>query len=361
MINVTKTFLPDQEKYLQYVREIWDRGYLTNNGPLLQELEAQLKAYLHVDHLYFCGNGTIVLQIAIKALEITGEVITTPFSYCATSNAILWENCTPIFVDIDRDTFNINPDLIEQAITPATTAILATHVYGNPCDVEKIEQIAKKHNLKVVYDAAHAFGVTYKGKSLLSYGDISTCSFHATKVFHTIEGGALISNHPELDHKLSLLRAFGHRGDESYYFAGINGKNSEFHAAMGLCNLPHVPEIIATRKEVFVAYDSLLNWDILERPVRASEVEYNYAYYPLVFPSEQIMKRTMEALAEEEIIPRRYFYPSLNTLPFMPQQIACPISEDISLRVLCLPLYVGLPHEDIERISAIINKCLLSP
>lgn len=359
MINVTKTFLPDQEKYLQYVREIWERGYVTNNGPLLQELEAQLKDYLQVDHLYFCGNGTIVLQIAIKALEITGEVITTPFSYVATSNAILWENCTPVFVDIDAKTFNINADLIEASITPTTTAILATHVYGNPCDIEKIEEIAKKHNLKVIYDAAHAFGVKYKNRSLLSYGDLSTCSFHATKVFHTTEGGALISNHPELDRKLALLRAFGHQGDEHYLYAGINGKNSEFHAAMGLCNLPHVPEIISARKEIFDAYDSILNWDILFKPVMHPEIEYNYAYYPVVFPSEEVMKNVMEALRVEDIIPRRYFYPSLNTLSFMPRQIACPVSEDIAVRVLSLPLYVGLPYSDVERISNIINSHLL--
>jgi dTDP-4-amino-4,6-dideoxygalactose transaminase len=359
MINVTKTFLPDQEKYLQYVREIWERGYVTNNGPLLQELEAQLKDYLQVDHLYFCGNGTIVLQIAIKALEITGEVITTPFSYVATSNAILWENCTPVFVDIDPKTFNINADLIEASITPATTAILATHVYGNPCDVEKIEEIAKKHELKVIYDAAHAFGVKYKNRSLLSYGDLSTCSFHATKVFHTTEGGALISNHPELDRKLALLRAFGHQGDEHYLYAGINGKNSEFHAAMGLCNLPHVPEIINARKEIFDAYDSMLNWDVLFKPVMHPEIEYNYAYYPVVFPSEEVMRRVMEALRAEDIIPRRYFYPSLNTLSFMPRQIACPVSEDIAVRVLSLPLYVGLSYSDIEKISNIINSHLL--
>jgi dTDP-4-amino-4,6-dideoxygalactose transaminase len=359
MINVTKTFLPDQEEYLNYVREIWDRGYITNNGPVLQELEAKLKDFLDVEHFYFCSNGTIVLQIAIKALELKGEIITTPFSYCATSNAILWENCTPIFVDIDPATFNINPALIEAAITPGTSAILATHVYGNPCDIEAIEVIAKKHNLKVIYDAAHAFGVTYKGKSLLSYGDISTCSFHATKVFHTIEGGALISNHPELDRKLHLLRAFGHQGDEHYEFAGINGKNSEFHAAMGLVNLPHVPKIIEARKEVFEAYDKLLNWDVLFKPQIHPEIEYNYAYYPVVFPSETAMFRVMDALREEDIIPRRYFYPSLNTLSFMPRQIACPVSEDISARVLSLPLYVGLPYSDIERISHIINGHLL--
>lgn len=360
MINVTKTFLPDQEKYLQYVREIWDRGYLTNNGPLVQELEAKLKEYLGVDCFYYCGNGTIVLQIAIKALEITGDVITTPFSYCATSNAILWENCTPIFVDIDPQTFNINPELIEAAITPNTTAILATHVYGNPCDVEAIDVIAKKHNLKVVYDAAHAFGVTYKNKSLLSFGDISTCSFHATKVFHTIEGGGLISNHPELNEKLTLLRAFGHRGDESYYFAGINGKNSEFHAAMGLCNLPHVGEIIEMRKEISELYNSLLNWDILSKPVLNPDIEYNYAYYPVVFPNEAIMKKVMADLAVNEIIPRRYFHPSLNTLEFMPKHFSCPVSESISSRVLSLPLYTDLPLQDVERISSIINQSLLA-
>jgi dTDP-4-amino-4,6-dideoxygalactose transaminase len=358
MINVTKTFLPDQERYIQYVKEIWGRGYLTNNGPLLQELEQQLREYLHVDHLYFCTNGTIVLQIAIKALGITGEVITTPFSYCATSNAIIWENCTPVFVDIDRSSFNIDADLIEAAITPATTAILATHVYGNPCDVEKIEAVAKKHGLKVIYDAAHAFGVIYKGKSLLSYGDVSTCSFHSTKVFHTIEGGALISNHPELDKEFHLLRAFGHQGDENYFYAGINGKNSEFHAAMGLCNLPHVKGIISARKIIFDLYDSLLNWNVLSAPVRPEGLEYNYAYYPVVFPSEKIMKDVMEALRVEEIIPRRYFYPSLNTLEFMPKLFPCPVSEDIATRVLSLPLYVGLPEADVRRIAGIINDHL---
>jgi dTDP-4-amino-4,6-dideoxygalactose transaminase len=360
MINVTKTFLPDQDKYIEYVKGIWERGYLTNNGPLLKELEVQLKDYLDVEHLYFCTNGTIVLQIALKALGISGEVITTPFSYCATSNAILWENCTPIFVDIDAHNFNIDATLIEAAITPATTAILATHVYGNPCDVEAIEAIAKKYNLKVIYDAAHAFGVNYKGKSLFAYGDVSTCSFHATKVFHTIEGGAIISNHPELDREFHLLRAFGHQGDETYEYAGINGKNSEFHAAMGLCNLPHVSEIIAARKEIFGWYDAKLNFEVLQKPVLANDMDYNYAYYPVVFPSEAVMRKVQAALNEVEIIPRRYFYPSLNTLAFMPRQISCPVSEDISLRVLSLPLYVGLAREDVDRISKIINENLIT-
>lgn len=358
MVNVTKSFLPDREEYIKYIHEIWDRVQLTNNGPLLQRLEDELKAYLGVENLYFCGNGTIVLQIALKVLEITKKVITTPFSYVATTNSILWENCTPVFVDIDRDTFNIDPELIEAAITPDTQAIMATHVYGNPCAVEKIKEIAERHSLKVIYDAAHAFGVKYQGKSLLSYGDLSTCSFHATKVFHTVEGGALISNHPELHEKIHLLRAFGHRGDEEYFFAGINGKNSEFHAAMGLCNLPHVPEIIAARREVFEHYDSQLNWDKLTKPKIDPDIEYNYAYYPVVFESYDIMRKVQAALLEVEIAPRRYFYPSLNTLTFLPTYYACPVSEDISTRVLSLPLYVGQPAEEIEKISRIINQNL---
>lgn len=358
MINVTKSFLPDKEEYKKYIDGIWESGHLTNNGPLVQKLERGLKDFLKVDHLYFCGNGTIVLQIALKALKVRGEVLTTPFSYCATSNSILWENCVPVFVDIDPVTLNINHELIEQAITPETTAILATHVYGNPCEVEKIEEIANRHGLKVIYDAAHAFGVDYKGKSLFSYGDISTCSFHATKVFHTIEGGALISNQPALDKELSLLRAFGHRGDEEYYFAGINGKNSEFHAAMGLCNLPHVKDIIAARKNIFELYDAQLDWQILSRPKLRDHTRYNYAYYPVIFPSEYAMLKVRDSLLENGISPRRYFYPSLNTLPFMPQRNPCPVSEEIAPRILALPLYVDLSPADVLRISGIVNASI---
>lgn len=358
MINVTKTFLPEKEAYLKYIDGIWDRVQLTNNGPLVQELEARLKNFLGIDHLYFCTNGTVVLQIALEALGIQGEVITTPFSYCATSNVILWGKCHPVFVDIDPATFNINPALIEAAITPRTQAILATHVYGNPCDVEAIEAIARKHHLHVIYDGAHGFGVKYKGKSLFSYGDLSTCSFHSTKVFHTIEGGAIFSNHPDLHEKLTLLRAFGHRGDEEYYFAGINGKNSEFHAAMGLANLPHLSQIIAARRAIFDEYDSRLNWNLLRKPTLATELEYNYAYYPVVFSSEPQMRKVQQALLQSDIVPRRYFYPSLNTLPYMPTYYACPVSESVSLRVLCLPLYVGLTAEEVSLIAKIINDTL---
>jgi dTDP-4-amino-4,6-dideoxygalactose transaminase len=239
MINVTKTYLPDFDQYVSYLKKIWDNGLLTNNGPLAQELERGLKEYLGVEYLSFCGNGTIVLQMALKLLDEPGEIITTPFSYVATTNVILWENCKPVFVDIDPHSYCINPQLIEAAITEHTRAIMATHVYGNACDVEAIEAIAKKHNLIVIYDGAHAFGATYNGRSLLSYGDFSTCSFHATKLFHTVEGGAIVTNNAKWDEKLHLMRAFGHRGDD-YFFVGINGKNSEMYVVMGFCNLSFV-------------------------------------------------------------------------------------------------------------------------
>ncbi len=355
MINVTKSFLPDKEEYIGYINQIWDSVHLTNNGPLLQRLEEELRLFTGIDNLYFCGNGTIVLQIALKALNITGEVITTPFSYCATSNVIIWNNCVPVFVDVDPDTFNINADLIEAAITPETQAILATHVYGNPCDVEKIEAIARRHNLKVIYDGAHGFGVTYKGKSLLSYGDISTCSLHATKIFHSVEGGLISTSHSELNHSLQLLRAFGHKGDEEYFYAGINGKNSEFHAAMGLCNLPHVPEIIRYRRQIFSWYDSNLDWEYLKKPRLADQMEYNYAYYPILLPSEDVLHQVQNALQATGIGCRRYFHPSLNTLSFMPKHYPCPVSEDIAARVVALPLFVGLEEQVVIKISSVIN------
>jgi dTDP-4-amino-4,6-dideoxygalactose transaminase len=353
-INVTKTFLPPIEEYQAYMTGIWDRVWVTNNGKLVNELEEKLKDYLEIENLWYTTNGTIPIQMALKALEIRGEVITTPFSYVATTNAIIWENCEPVYVDINENDFCINADLIESKITPKTVAILATHVYGLPCDVEKIEAIAKKHNLKVIYDAAHAFGVKINGKSLLNFGDISTCSFHATKVFHTIEGGAIVIKDSELANKIYWQRQFGHKGD-IYKYVGINGKNSEMHAAMGLCMLPRVLDIIARRKEIFDRYDKILNWNILRKPKTNFNIEYNYAYYPVVFQSESQMLKAIKILNENDIFPRRYFYPSLNTLPFSKGN-SCPISEDISSRVLSLPLFYDLPFEIVDQISGLINN-----
>lgn len=356
-IFVTKSYLPPQEEYIEYLNGIWERHHLTNQGPLVTELEAKLKSYLGLEQLHFCSNGTVVLQLALRALGIDGEVITTPFSYCATSHVIVWEKATPVFADILPDTLCIDPDAIEAAITPRTQAILATHVYGIPCDVDRIEAIARKHDLHVIYDAAHTFGVKLNGRSLLSFGDVATCSFHATKVFHTVEGGMITTPNAELAAQIKLYRSFGHTNDD-YYDIGINAKNSEFHAAMGLCNLPKVGEIIAGRKFVTELYDAHLNWDKIRQPIIPASVERNYAYYPVFFDSEETLLRVREALNAEEIYPRRYFFPSLNTLSFLRVNKACPVSEDMALRVLSLPLYPDLPEADVLRIASIINRNL---
>ncbi|MDQ3112246.1 MAG: DegT/DnrJ/EryC1/StrS family aminotransferase [Bacteroidota bacterium] len=353
MINVTKTFLPDYDLYAATLKRAWDKAWITNNGELVQELEAKLKAYLGVKHLLFTTNGTIVLQMALKAFEITGEVITTPFSYVATTNAILWEGCTPVFVDINTSNFCLNEFLIEKSITEKTQAILATHVYGYPCEIEKIEKIAQKHSLKVIYDGAHSFGCMYKGKSLLSYGDISTCSFHATKIFHTVEGGCIITNNDEIAEKLMLFRQFGHVYDD-YQSVGVNAKNSEFHAAMGLCVLKEIDTIIERRKAIYTRYTENLRSDVLQIPVLPVDFTYNYSYYPVVFDSEIKLLAVKEALQAQQVNTRRYFYPSLNQLHFV-DGASCPESESISSRVLCLPIYFDLEISDVDRISAIVN------
>jgi dTDP-4-amino-4,6-dideoxygalactose transaminase len=277
----------------------------------------------------------------------------------ATTNVLLWEGCTPIFADIRPDDYCINPDRIESLITENTQAILATHVYGNACQVEQIQSLAQKHNLKVIYDAAHTFGATYNGLSLMNYGDVSTCSFHATKVFHTVEGGCIVTNDDELAQKLHFYRSFGHRNDD-YYSMGINAKNSEFHAAMGLCVLPKVPELIKARKRVFGYYNDRLDFTKITRPTLTPGLEYNYAYYPVVFDSEETLLRVVDGLKAQNISARRYFYPSLNTLPFAiaPRSGTaqpCPVSEDIALRVLSLPLYPDLSEADVDRIASIVN------
>ncbi|MEM4234827.1 MAG: DegT/DnrJ/EryC1/StrS family aminotransferase [Nitrososphaerota archaeon] len=357
MINVTKSFLPPIERYIEYLKGIWERGHLTNHGPLVLELEAKLKEYLEVPYIFFVSNGTIALQIAIKALELKGDIITTPFSYVATTSSIVWEHCCPVFVDIESDTLTIDPKSVENAITDKTTAILCTHVYGNPCDVEAIQLVARKYNLKVIYDAAHSFGVRYKGKSLLSYGDFSTLSFHATKIFHTVEGGAIVTENAELAHRASYMRNFGHNGPEDFYGVGINGKNSELHAAMGLCLLEEIDEIILRRQMISETYDELLKGLNIERPKIREHTKYNYAYYPVIFPSEEILLKVKASLNDNQIYPRRYFYPSLNKLNYVVRK-SMPISEDIARRVLCLPLYPQLDYEDVAKICGIISRTL---
>ena len=362
MIPVTKSYIPPLDEYNAYLAQIWQAGHLTNNGPLCRKLEEDISNHLGISNLELVSNGTLAIQLAIKALNLQGEIITTPYSYVATTNSILWEGCEPVFVDIEDRTFCINADMIEAAITEKTSAILATHVYGYPCDIVKIQQIADKHNLKVIYDAAHAFGVKLHGESILQYGDCSTLSFHATKLFHTGEGGAVICKDAEVSKRVSLMKKFGHIGEDDYLDIGINAKMSELHAAMGLCVLPKVNDIIVSRKEISSWYDEQLGGCDLQSPMSAVGLEYNYAYYPVVFSSHKVMMRVRQALIDNGIGPRRYFYPSLNTLPFLKFELkrACPISESISSRVLCLPLYVGLSRTDIESICKIIRKELQS-
>jgi dTDP-4-amino-4,6-dideoxygalactose transaminase len=349
LINVTKTYLPPLEEYEQYLKIVWETNQVTNYGPLVLELEEKLRKFLGVRHIFFVTNGTIALQIAIKALDLHNDIITTPFSYVATCSSIVWEGCHPVFVDIHPETLTLDPDLIEYAITPMTTAILATHVYGYPCNVERIQQIADKHNIKVVYDAAHAFGVRYKNTSLMNYGDISTLSFHATKLFHTGEGGALVTNDDVTAQRIEYMVNFGHKGQEEFWGLGINGKNSELHAAMGLCVLPKVPDLIEKRKALCDLYDKLLKGSSLTRPLCAVDTDYNYAYYPVIFESEQAVIKAKKALNEKDIFPRRYFYPSLNSLPYVTTK-RMEVSEDISTRILCLPLSSYLLPEEVNLI-----------
>jgi dTDP-4-amino-4,6-dideoxygalactose transaminase len=357
MINVTKTFEPPIEEYLKYVSEIYERNWFTNQGPCVQELETQLKEYLGTPQLNFVGNGTIALQLALRTLDLlAGEIITTPFSYVATVSSILWERCKPVFVDIEPNTFCIDADQIEAAITPQTKGIMGVHVYGYPCNISTIAAISRKYNLPVIYDGAHAFGCKYRGKALLSYGTISTCSFHATKIFHTIEGGCVISHNQEHYDKLSLMLRFGHNNDDHFQL-GINGKGSELHAAMGLCNLKYIAEIIAKRKVVSDTYDKLLEGSV-QRPVPPVDFEYNYVYHPILLKDEAELLAVREALNAKQIYPRRYFYPSLNTLPYLPDRQAFPVSENIASRVLCLPLYADLSMEDVALISSIVNEAV---
>lgn len=355
MISVTKTFLPPIEEYNRHVQRAWDNQWLTNRGELVLELEEKLKKYLSVPNIIITTNGTIPLQIGLKLLGNGGEIITTPFSYVATTAAILWENCTPVFVDIHPEYLTIDETKIEEAITSKTTAILATHVFGNPCHVEAIEAIAHKHNLKVIYDAAHAFGVKYQGKSLFEYGDMSTCSFHATKLFHTGEGGAMFTKDTQLLHQLFYSHNFGHNGPLAFHGLGINGKISELQAAMGLAVFPYLTNILKERKEVVDYYDAHLQFSKIKKLQIRPNTDWNYSYYPIVLESEKAVLQVIEGLAKEQIIPRRYFYPSLNTISFSPKQ-PMPIAEGIADRILCLPLYAGLTEQETELIVTVINK-----
>lgn len=357
MINVTQTFLPPLDEYKSILERAWSTKWITNRGELVKELEEELKHHLGVSNIILTCNGTVPLQIAIKALELKGEVITTPFSYVATTSSIVWENCTPVFVDIDPEHLTIDESKIEAAITGKTTGILATHVFGNPCNIEAIENIAKKNNLKVIYDAAHCFGVNYNSKSVFSYGDVSTCSFHATKIFHTGEGGAMFAGDDSLHNKLFYHHNFGHKGPEAFQGLGINGKMSELCAALGLSILPYLDDIYISRMKMVEYYlDQLQGSGLQFLKIRAN-TDWNYSYFPVLFPSAKALLKTKEALNNEQIMPRRYFYPVLSSIDYTGNQ-ATPVATDVSERILCLPIFHELGFADIDRIVKIVKENL---
>ncbi|MGC8913893.1 MAG: DegT/DnrJ/EryC1/StrS family aminotransferase [Thermoplasmata archaeon] len=364
MVTVTKSDLPPLEKYVEYLKKIWASRWLTNNGEFVQLLEKKLKEYLKVKNLVLAANGTLVLHLAIKALNLKGEVITTPFTFSATTNVILWEGLKPVFADIDPKTFNIDPGDVERKITDKTSAILAVHVYGNPCYVEELQDIADKHNIKLIYDAAHAFGVEYKNQSVLNYGDISTLSFHATKVFHTIEGGAIVVKDENLLEKLLLLRNHGIKSEEEVILPGTNAKMNEFQAVMGLCNLENIDEKIQLRKERYEYYKEELS----ELPVKFQKIiasKYNYIYMPVIFENAKKRNEIYTELLKNGIKSRKYFYPLTvnfdyfkNSCVNLIEKYGLSVSSDIASRVLCLPLYPDLELQVVDEIIDIVKKII---
>ncbi len=362
-ITVTSPLLPPLEEFIPYLQKIWDNKWITNNGAMHKELERQLAEYLGVEYISLFANGTLALITALQALNITGEVITTPYSFVATTHSIFWNKCTPVFVDVEPNYFNIDPAKIEAVITEKTTAIMPVHVYGNPCDVEAIQQIAEKHHLKVIYDAAHAFGVKKDGVSILNYGDLSVLSFHATKIYSTIEGGAVICHSQEMKHHIDNLKNFGFRGETVVEEPGINAKMNEVQAAYGLLSLKYIDEAIAKRKHIVEKYrEELKNISGISFLPEQNGVEYNYAYFPIfVDETEYGMSRDTlyEKLRANNILGRRYFYPLISTFePYkeLPSSQNLPIAQKAAGQVICLPLYPDLGNDDLERIIDMIKK-----
>lgn len=357
-LYVTEPFLPPLEEYVEYLKGIWQRNQLTNQGPLVKQLEFSLQEYHALESPLHCvANGGLGLQIALKALKVSGEVVTTPFSYVATVSCPIWEGCRVKFVDIDATQFTIDTAAVEAAITPRTEAILATHVFGNPCDVEKLAAIGSRHGLAVIYDAAHAFGVTLDNRSVLEWGDASMVSMHATKLFHTVEGGFVYANDASVRERVHWMRRFAHDGTEDFHGVGINAKMSEVHAAMGLCNLKYLPTIQDRRRRACEAYEERLSHanrkeSFLFQSFRVG-ASRNYAYFPVLFRSERSVLSAIEKLAKAAVYPRRYFYPALNQVPRVwSSNDECPVAESVAKRILCLPLSHETGEEEIEKVCA---------
>ncbi|MFI4939361.1 MAG: dTDP-4-amino-4,6-dideoxy-D-glucose aminotransferase VioA [Burkholderiales bacterium] len=363
-VYVTQPLLPPLEEFIPYLQKIWDNKWLTNNGPFHQQLEKALCDYLNVKHLALFSNGTIALITALQALRITGEVITTPYSFVASSHSLLWNGIKPVFVDIDPRTLNLDPRKIEAAITPQTTAIMPVHCYGHPCDVDAIQKIADNYNLKVIYDAAHAFGVQNEGGSVLNHGDLSVLSFHATKVFNTFEGGAIVCPDAKTKLRIDQLKNFGFVDEVTVVAPGINGKMSEFNAAFGILQLQYIEQALARRKEIDATYRTLLNEVKGVRCVRnGGETIANYSYFPILVDADYPISRDglYQKLKDQGIFTRRYFYPLISDFPMyrgLPSASRdnLPVATDAALKVLCLPIFPDLPTETVERIVQVIAE-----
>ena len=362
-IYVTQPYLPPLEEFLPYLEKIWANKILTNCGPFHHQLEVALCEYLGVEHLALFTNGTLALVTALQALRITGEVITTPYSFVATAHSLLWNGIKPVFADIDPDTLNLDPSKIEAAITPQTTAIMPVHVYGHPCDVEAIQGIANRYNLKVIYDAAHAFGVQKQGRSVLRHGDLSVLSFHATKVFNTFEGGAIVCPDARTKRHIDHLKNFGFVDELTVTAPGINGKMSEFNAALGLLQLKHIDQALERRKQIDAAYrQRLQSVKGLHCLQGASDGRANYAYFPILIDADHSANRdgVYEKLRAHNILARRYFFPLISDFPMyrgMPSAHPdnLPVANATAKQVLCLPIYPGLSLDQVEKISDIVT------
>lgn len=368
-VMVTSPLLPPLESFIPYLEKIWESKKLTNGGPFHSELESALAEYLGVEHLSLFANGTLALMTALQALRVTGEVITTPYSFVATSHALLWNNIKPVFVDVDPQTCNIDPARIEAAITPLTTAIMPVHCYGLPCNVDAIQRIADNYGLRVIYDAAHAFGVSESGTSILNHGDLSVLSFHATKVFNTFEGGAIICPNEKVKKRIDYLKNFGFADETTVVAAGINGKMNEFQAAFGLLQLQHIDEALEKRKSIYQRYQSCLgSLKGISFIEHSGTVNWNYAYCPVFIDESQFpLKRDelYDELKKQDVFARRYFYPLISEFPMykgLPssERDNLPQAHRVSSQVLCLPLYPDLLDEEIDRIVDIICKISLS-
>ena len=363
-VTVTQPYLPPLADFVSYLEQIWDSKILTNSGPLHQRLEAELCRYLGVDHISLFANGTLGLVTALQALRITGEVITTPYSFVATAHALLWNGIKPVFADIDRRTFNLDPERIEAAITPQTTAIMPVHCYGRPCDVEAIQRIADNYNLRVIYDAAHAFGVRRQDGSILKHGDLSVLSFHATKVFTTFEGGAIVSPDARTKLRIDQLKNFGYVDETIVVAPGINGKMSEVGAAMGLLQLAHIDQALSRRREIDSIYRAALDGVTGIRCVeRSGSTTDNCAYFPiLVEPSYPLARDELQQrLKQHNILTRRYFFPLISEFPMyrgLPSahRDNLPTATQVAQQVLCLPIYTNLQTEDVQRVVEVIRS-----